>query len=316
MKKHAISPIQFAPALLTAVALIACSTVALGQSASENQKKVQTGKSAPAPAPAPSKGTLDTSGTLPSAEEIFAKAIAASGGADLIRMQTSRTQTGAIEMPAQSLKGTIVTKSVDPNMLLIETEIPGFGKIRQGVNGTTGWTIDPMRGASIMSPEEISRVLRESSIAAELNPAMGCDAPTVEGKITFAGAPCYQVKLKCGKDESTRFYNIESGHMIGSSGKVNTQMGEIEVTTTYKNFEAFSGRTIAKVQDNSMMGQTQVLTINAVEFTPIDPAVFALPPEIQALVNAAKNPAPATPTSPATPTAPTAPTNPAKPAKK
>ena len=310
MKQNETFSIQFVPALLSAVALIACSSAALGQSANQNQKTAPSLK-LPA-APAPSKGTLDASGTMPSAEEIFAKAVAASGGADLIRMQTARTQTGTIEMPAQSLKGTIVTKSVDPSMLLIETEIPGFGKIRQGVNGATGWSIDPMRGASIMSPEELKRVLRESSIAAELNPAMGCDTPIVEGKITFAGAPCYQVKLKCGADESTRFYSIESGHMVGSSAKVNTQMGEIEVTTTYKNFEAFSGRTIAKVQDNSMMGQTQILNISAVEFSPIDPAVFALPPEIQALVNAAKNPAPATPTSPATPTAPTTPAKPAK----
>jgi hypothetical protein len=299
MKQNETFSIQFVPALLSAVALIACSSAALGQSANQNQKTAPSLK-LPA-APAPSKGTLDTSGTMPSAEEIFAKAVAASGGADLIRMQTARTQTGTIEMPAQSLKGTIVTKSVDPSMLLIETEIPGFGKIRQGANGTTGWSIDPMRGASIMSPEELKRVLRDSSIAAELNPAMGCDTPIVEGKITFAGTPCYQVKLKCGSDESTRFYSIESGHLVGSSAKVNSQMGEIEVTTSYKNFEAFSGRTLAKVQDNSMMGQTQILNINAVDFSPIDPAVFALPPEIQALVNAAKNPAPATPTAPPKP---------------
>ena len=196
MKQNETFSIQFVPALLSAVALIACSSAALGQSANQNQKTAPSLK-LPA-APAPSKGTLDASGTMPSAEEIFAKAVAASGGADLIRMQTARTQTGTIEMPAQSLKGTIVTKSVDPSMLLIETEIPGFGKIRQGANGTTGWSIDPMRGASIMSPEELKRVLRESSIAAELNPAMGCDTPIVEGKITFAGTPCYQVKLKCG----------------------------------------------------------------------------------------------------------------------
>jgi hypothetical protein len=299
MKQNETFSIQFVPALLSAVALIACSSAALGQSANQNQKTAPSLK-LPA-ATAPSKGTLDASGTMPSAEEIFAKAVAASGGADLIRMQTARTQTGTIEMPAQSLKGTIVTKSVDPSMLLIETEIPGFGKIRQGANGTTGWSIDPMRGASIMSPEELKRVLRDSSIAAELNPAMGCDTPIVEGKITFAGTPCYQVKLKCGSDESTRFYSIESGHLVGSSAKVNSQMGEIEVTTSYKNFEAFSGRTLAKVQDNSMMGQTQILNINAVDFSPIDPAVFALPPEIQALVNAAKNPAPATPTAPPKP---------------
>ncbi|MFZ4642831.1 MAG: hypothetical protein ACOYMU_05725, partial [Phycisphaerales bacterium] len=87
MKHNETFSIQFVPALLSAVALIACSSAALGQSANQNQKTAPSLK-LPA-APAPSKGTLDTSGTMPSAEEIFSKAVAASGGADLIRMQTA-----------------------------------------------------------------------------------------------------------------------------------------------------------------------------------------------------------------------------------
>ncbi len=299
--KNSATTLQLATFFVTTATLLASPTIALGQKVAPT--------AAPTPAPPPAPAPAATAAPLPTADAIFARAVTASGGADLIRMQTSRTQTGTIEMAAQSLKGTIVTKSVDPNMLLIETDIPSFGKIRQGVNGTVGWAIDPMRGASLMTADEVARITRESSIAAELNPAVGCDAPVVEEQTSFGGEPCFKVKLKCGQDVSSRFYSVNSGLLIGSVASVKSSMGEFEVTTINKNFEAFSGRMIAKVQDNSMMGQVQTLTISAVDFGPIDPAAFALPPEIQALVKAAKNPSPA-PTTP--PHAPVAPTIPAK----
>lgn len=213
-------------------------------------------------------------------------------------------------MKAQALKGTMLIRSVAPNMLSIETEIPGFGKILQGVNGTTGWSIDPMRGASLMDNDELARVLRETSIEAELNPQTGCDAAEVIEVTNFAGGPCYKVRLKCAGDDATRYYSVDSGHLVGTTTVVKSQMGEIEVTTTYSDFAAFSGRTIAKVQSNAMMGQTQTMTFSAVAFDPIDAAVFTLPTEIQGLVNATNKPATPASAAPAstTPPAPTKPT--------
>lgn len=257
----------------------------------------------PAAAPPSAPSTTPTAEPIPSANDIFARAIAAAGGADLIRMQGSRTQVGTIEMKAQSLKGTITTKTVSPNMLLVETDLPGFGKIRQGINGSVGWSIDPMRGPSLMDADELARVQRDSTIESELNPALGYDAVEVVGRSDFRGAPCYKVQLKRGEDRSTRFYEIATGHLIGSAEAVKSSMGEFEVTTSFTDFTLFSGRTIAKVQENTMMGQTQKITMNSIEFAPIDPSVFALPAEIQALVKAAQNPAKATGSTPAAPPA-------------
>ncbi len=292
---------------ITSIAAVACMAVAstaFGQSAAPTAKSAA---SAPAPTPVSTPAVA-----LPTAQEIFAKAVTAAGGADLIRMQTSRTQTGTIEMKAQSLKGTVVVRSVAPDMLLIETDIPGFGKILQGVNGTVGWSIDPMRGASIMDKDELARVLRESSIEAELNPQTGCDAAQVLEQTNFAGSPCYKVNLKCAGDDSNRYYSVDSGHLVGTTALVKSQMGEIEVTTTYSDFAAFSGRTLAKVQNNAMMGQTQTMTISAIAFDPIDAAVFALPKEIQGLISATNKPASTTPAVPTTPTTPPAPAKPTK----
>lgn len=265
--------------------------------------QAQSAKPTVAPAAAPTSAPAPASNAepIPSASDIFARAIAAAGGADLIRMQGSRTQVGTIEMKAQSLKGTITTKTVSPNMLLFETDLPGFGKIRQGINGNVGWSIDPMRGPSLMDADELARVQRDSSIESELNPGLGCDAVEVVGLSDFRGTPCYKVQLKRGEDRSTRFYEIATGHLIGSAEAVKSSMGEFEVTTSFTEFTLFSGRTIAKVQENTMMGQTQKITMNTIEFASIDPSVFALPAEIQALVKAAQSPAKTTGSAPAAP---------------
>ncbi len=266
--------------LTTLLSLTAAALVAHAQSAK--------------PASAPSSGApaagVQAAEPLPSASDIFARAATAAGGADLIRMQTSRTQTGTIEMQAQSLKGTITTRTVAPNLLLVETDLPGFGKIRQGINGTIGWSIDPMRGPSLMEADELERVQRDSSIESELNPGAGCDAVEVIGRSDFRGIPSFKVQLKRGESRSTRFYEVSTGRLIGSVEMVKSSMGEFEVTTSFSDFSLFSGRTIAKVQENTMMGQTQKLTMNTIDFATIDLSVFALPAEIQALVKAAQAP--------------------------
>ncbi|MSR28990.1 MAG: hypothetical protein EXS03_05370 [Phycisphaerales bacterium] len=258
---------------------------------------------APAVAPPPAAATTPTD-PLPSANEIFAKAIAASGGADLIRQQTSRTQTGIIEMPAQKLKGTIVTKSLSPDFIFVETEIPGFGKIIQGVNKDIGWSIDPMRGPSLMTAEELAQVVRDASVESELNPSFGFDSVTVVEKTKFKGTPCYKVRFAKGKGGSTKYYAVDTGLLAGSEDSVESAMGTMDVVTVYKEFATFSGRTVAKVQEAVAMGQVQRVTIDTLDFSPLTPDSFALPAEIQALVTTAKTPATATP-APATTSSPT-----------
>ena len=61
-------------------------------------------------------------------------------------------------------------------------------------------------------------------------------------------------------------------------------MGDIPTVTAIKEYREFEGIKMAAVTEQSMMGMTQVITIESVSFAPIDDAVFALPAEIAALV--------------------------------
>jgi len=238
---------------------------------------------APSPAAKPPAASAPAPANAPAAADIFAKAVTAAGGADLIRSQKSQTLKGTIEMPGQGLKGTVVTRSNDPDQLLIETEIPGFGKILQGVQGTVGWSIDPLRGPTLMDKDELARTIRDLAIDKTIDPSKGCDTVVVDGEATFAGTKCWKVTLQCDGIRSTRYYAQDKGHMVGQATTVKSALGEFEVTTTFSDFAAFDGRTIPKKTSNAMMGQEQIMTITEASYAPIDVSVFALPPEIKAL---------------------------------
>jgi len=238
---------------------------------------------APSPAAKPPAASAPAPANAPAAADIFAKAVTAAGGADLIRSQKSQTLKGTIEMPGQGLKGTIVTRSNDPDQLLIETEIPGFGKILQGVQGTVGWSVDPLRGPTLMDKDELARTIRDLAIDKTIDPSKGCDSVVVDGEATFAGTKCWKVTLQCNGIRSTRYYAQDKGHMVGQATTVKSALGEFEVTTTFSDFAAFDGRTIPKKTSNAMMGQEQIMTITEASYAPIDVSVFALPPEIKAL---------------------------------
>jgi len=256
----------------------------------------QDKSTAPAPTtPAPAATTsTPAAAKAPAAADIFAKATTAAGGADLIRSQKSQTLKGTLEMPGQGLKGTIVTRSNDPDQLLIETDIPGFGKILQGVQGTVGWSMDPLRGPSIMDKDELARTVRDIAIDKTIDPATGCDSVIVDGEATFAGTKCWKVTLQCDGIRSARYYAQDKGHMVGQATTVKSALGEFEVTTTFSDFATFDGRTIPKKTSNAMMGQEQVMTITEATFAPIDASVFALPPEIKALTQGGTTTTPGT----------------------
>ncbi|MFM7480339.1 MAG: hypothetical protein ACKO4V_04315, partial [Planctomycetota bacterium] len=180
------------------------------------------------------------------------------------------------------------------DQLLIETDIPGFGKILQGVQGTVGWSMDPLRGPSIMDKDELARTVRDIAIDKTIDPAKGCDSVIVDGEATFAGTKCWKVTLQCDGIRSTRYYAQDKGHMVGQATTVKSAMGEFEVTTTFSDFATFGGRTIPKKTSNAMMGQEQVMTITEATFAPIDASVFALPPEIKALTQGGTTTTPGT----------------------
>ena len=67
--------------------------------------------------------------------------------------------TVTMELPAMGMSMTVNSAVRRPNQIIIDSEIPGVGAMRQGYDGATAWSVDPMQGPRILSGLEAAALV-------------------------------------------------------------------------------------------------------------------------------------------------------------
>lgn len=254
------------PALALLVALCAC-----GGSSSSKPDPVTP----PAPEPVKKEETADS---------VLARYVEVTGGEAKYRSIQSMVQKGTLDIKPAGVKGS-VTITVEGNKLLGVFELAGVGTIRQGSDGETVWAMDPMTGARIITGVERNQLLRSLDLLAMFHRDKYYKSVTLEGTEEVAGKPAHVIKLVDVDDlPETQYYDVESGLLVKTTGVQQSQMGEMKSTTTITDYGEFDGFKVPVATEATIGPMTQVLKVEAVEINPtIDPATFALPPEIAEL---------------------------------
>ncbi len=221
---------------------------------------------------------------VPSAEQVIARYVEAIGGADLIRSRTSMHMVGEFSMPAMGITGPMEV-SVSGMKSLTVIDLEGVGRISVGFDGETAWEMNPFQGPRIKEGKELQQVLEDTGPESMLRDASLFTTRETVGKSEWAGEECWRVRLvwKSGR-ESFECYSIATGLLIGTETTAATSMGEVPTTITVQEYKDFDGIKFATKATQAAMGVEQQFTFTAVHFMDIDPKVFDLPPEIQALV--------------------------------
>jgi hypothetical protein len=221
---------------------------------------------------------------LPPAEQLVQRYVQAVGGRDaLLAPRTTRTR-GTFEMPATGLAGELEVVSGKPNRVATRVTIAGIGEIRNGYDGQTGWSVDPMMGARLLTGGELEAAREQADpMAAVRDPSVFTSMTTVE-QTTMGGQACYKVRLvwKSGR-ESYDCYAVDGGLLVASVNTQESPMGNIEVTTVVSDYRQFGNVRMPTRMSQEMMGNQQVITVTSVEFDVVDDAAFTPPAEISAL---------------------------------
>jgi hypothetical protein len=227
---------------------------------------------------------------LPSAEEILKKNVDARGGEAALRRHQHMTQKGTFAMPGMGLEGSMTIKISSPTYSLVTIEAPGLGVIAQGYDGTVGWSDNPMTGPMLTTGKELELTKLQSDLHADLDPMKHFEKVEVVGREDFAGEPCYKVKMTTASGiEMNNFFSVATGLMVGSSGNLPTPMGDAFVEVVVADYKEFDGLLYPTMTTQKAMGAEQVLTITEMDFSPIDPAVYALPEAVKTLAAAQQN---------------------------
>lgn len=230
-----------------------------------------------APAPAAAQ-------QLPEATQLVQRYVEAVGGREALLAPRSTRIRGTFEMPAAGLTGELEMVLAKPNRIASKVNIPGVGEILTGYDGQTGWSLNPMMGARLLSGAELDAVREQGDPLVSVRDPSTYQSMTTVEQTTMGGQACYKVRVvsKSGR-ESFDCYAVDNGLLVASVSTQDSPMGSVSVTSLLSEYKQFGNVRMATRMTQEAMGQQHTMTITSVEFDVVDDAAFSLPAEIRAL---------------------------------
>ncbi len=239
------------------------------------------------PPPAPAAGAEPTT-----AEEVIERSIAAAGGRAVMEKMTTMKTTGTVTIPQMGAKGSVLIEASAPSNMVTTIDIPGIGKIQQGVTADVAWEVNPMTGARILKGEERAVVVRQATFNADLAWKQHYPKAELAGIADHAGTASYKVVLtpKPGEGEpETRYYAKDTFLPVGSEMVVTTQMGKVPATVQFLDYKDVQGMKVAHKMVRKDGPVNLEIVLEAIEVNPsLPPTTFELPAAIQKLQAKAK----------------------------
>lgn len=222
---------------------------------------------------------------LPPAADLIARYQQAVGGKDALASKSHMRATGSFVIPGAGMEGAFEAFSARPNRSAMRVSISGLGEIRSGFDGTVAWSLNPMEGPRILEGSERAQTVDEADFDSMLRDlARLKTAETVE-LTRIGGRECYKVRIVWPSDrESFDCFSPESGLLVASLRRQESNMGTADVVTLYDDYKDFDGVRMPTRLTIQLMNIEQVLTFTDISFDNVSDEQFALPAEIRALI--------------------------------
>ncbi len=222
---------------------------------------------------------------LPAAREIIDRHIREVGGRAAILAHSSTHIVGTASMPAAGLSGKMEIFHAKPNRYLQRVSFPGIGEIEEGFDGKVGWTTSALTGPILFDGKQLEERAFDAEFYDELKTAERYTSITTLEKMMFEDRPVYKVRLvKKTGGEDVEFYDVETGLKAGGQATRESPMGPMQGTTVYSDYRKFGVLRQPSTMKMTTLNVQMVMTIAALEYDNVDPAIFSPPPQIKALI--------------------------------
>jgi hypothetical protein len=231
--------------------------------------------------------------TLPDAAGIIAKSIDAIGGKDAWTKRTTMEMRGTIELAAQGLKGTMLSRTGQPNRMVTEMELAGLGAFRTGFDGKVGWSSDKIQGTRLMAGKELDTIAREADYLKDVDPMSRWDTIKTVADEKFGGFDCWKLEATRSakrpdgtesKSSATMWYEKSTHLLRGYATVLETSVGALPMTTTFVEYKDFDGIKLPVRTEAMQAGQKIVTVFESITFDAVPESAFALPKEVEALL--------------------------------
>ena len=150
----------------------------------------------------------------PTVDSILDRYIRALGGKAAILKLTSRVSKGTITFPAQGVTGNIEVRAAFPDKLLVITDLPGIGRLRQGYDGTVGWVEDPQTGIRQVSGVELDDLRRSAAFDRALHMKDVFPDLTFKDRETVDGRDVWVLETKLDPLTYRLCFSVDTGLIV------------------------------------------------------------------------------------------------------
>jgi hypothetical protein len=219
------------------------------------------------------------SGALPTVDKVLDNYLKAVGGRDAWEKLTTRLSKGTIQIPAMNMSGAVEINEKAPDKSYTVTTIPGFGDIRQGFDGSTGWTSDPQSGLHVMAGQELAEIKRDSQFYMALKLREIYPHIILKGKDKVGDRDAWILEVTPADGSPDNLYfDAQSGLLLRQKGERESPNGKAQIQTDLEDYHDIDGIKLPfTIRQTSDMG-TFIIQITEVHHNvPVDDAKFAKP---------------------------------------
>lgn len=223
---------------------------------------------------------------LPAAASLFERYLEVSGTEAALAGLENLQVHSVMRIPAAGIEGEIKVQFQSPNLLLVSQNVPGIGAGTVGFNGQTAWSSDNMIGPRIIEGKEREEFLMDSQIDSDVEFMHWYPKMKTVGLVEFKGKPAYQVEATTRFDRTdTKYFDPEGGLILGESYAVESPLGPMSMVIVYTEWAKMEGillPRLTQIETGPITMETEILTV--VKNQVLEEGIFALPPEIQELL--------------------------------
>jgi hypothetical protein len=224
--------------------------------------------------------------TLPKAEAVLDKYVEASGGKEAFLKLKNRVGKGKFSAPVAGIEGDVTIAQAAPDKLHVTLNLPGAGKIEEGVSDGVAWEKSVLTGTKIKKGNAKASALRNADFYSELNWRKLYKKAETTGEAQVDGKPAYKVDLTTPEGKVvTGYYDKKSGLLVKKTLEVETDQGDIKsdiYLTDYKKVDGIMVPHKAKHEGGPLVINIELTSIEHNVDIPAER--FALPPDVRKLL--------------------------------
>ncbi len=216
---------------------------------------------------------------LPTIDQILDKQIEGLGGKAAIEKVNSRAVSASFEIPAFNATGTMKLYAKAPNKSSAVIDVPGFGVIQRGFDGTAAWEQDPNSGMRDITGAELAARKRESDLHGELHMKEHFAKLVVKSKEKVGEKEAWLVEATPAQGGAEKlFFDLKSGLLIRHDAERDTAQGPMAIETYFEDYKDVDGVKVPFTMKQNNPAFTMTIKVTEVkQNVDIEDAKFAKP---------------------------------------